>query len=61
MGGNAGDDGGDDDADRGDHQNSDPDLLQNVEAQRSAAIEKYIAGAEQKDDLVQRRIRLDMD
>ena len=61
IGGNAGDHRGDHDADRGDHDNGDPDLLQDVEAQRRAAIEKNVAGAEQKDDLVQRRIRLDVD
>ena len=31
------------------------------EAQRSAAVEQNVAGAEQQDDLVQRRIRLDVD
>ena len=32
-----------------------------LNSQRSAAIEKNVAGAEQQDDLVQRRIRLDVD
>ena len=50
-----------DDADGGDHDDGDPDLLQHVEAQRRAAIEQDVAGAEQQDDLVQRRIRLDVD
>ena len=49
------------DADRGDDDDGDPDLLQDVEAQGGAAIEQNIAGAEQQDDLVQRRIRLDID
>jgi hypothetical protein len=59
--GEAGDPGGNQDADRGDHDDGDPDLLQDIEAQRSAAIEQNVAGAEQQDDLVQRRIRLDVD
>ena len=41
-------------ADRGDHDDGDPDLLQDLEAQRRAAIEQDVAGAEQQDDLVQR-------
>jgi len=61
VGGNAGNDSGDDDTDGGDHDNRDPDLFQDAEAQRRAAIEKNVAGAEQQDDLVQRRIRLDVD
>ena len=61
MGGKAGDAGGDQHADGGDHDDGDPDLLQDVEAQRRAAVEQNVAGAEQQDDLVQRRIRLDVD
>ena len=59
--GNAGDDGGDDDADRGDHDDGDPDLLEHGKAQRGAAVEQDIARAEQQDDLVQRRGGLDVD
>ena len=32
-----------------------------LESQRGAAVEQDVAGAEQQDDLVQRRIRLDVD
>src|SRR3982074_1971211 len=61
MGGHADDGGGDDNADSGDHDDGDPDLFQDVEAQGSAAIEQNVASAEQQDDLVQRRVRLDID
>src|ERR1700723_50197 len=61
MGGNRDDAGGDQDADGGDDDDGDPDLLQALYPQRSAAIEQNVAGAEQQNDLVQRRIRLDLD
>src|ERR1700723_2129710 len=61
MGGNRDDAGGDQDADGGDDDDGDPDLLQDLYPQRSAAVEQNVAGAEQQNDLVQRRIRLDLD
>ncbi len=61
MGGKAGDPRGNQHARRGDDQDGDPDLFEDIEAQRRAAIEQNVARAEQKDDLVQRRTRLDID
>ena len=61
MGRDAGDGGRDQHADCGDHHDGDPDLLQDIEPQRRAAIEQDVARAEQQDDLVQRRICPDMD
>ena len=55
MGGKPGDSGRDDDADRRNDDDRDPDLLQDAEAQRGAAIEENVTGAEQQDDLVQCR------
>jgi hypothetical protein len=59
--GEPGDSGRDDHTDRRNDDYGDPDLLEDVEAQRGAAIEKNVTGAEQQDDLVQRRIRPDVD
>ncbi len=56
-----GDAGGDDHADGRDHHDGDPHLLQHRDAQRGAAVEQDVAGAEDQDDLVQRRIGLDVD
>ena len=61
VGGKRDDAGGDQYADGGDDDDGDPDLLQDLYSQRSAAVEQNVAGAEQQDDLVQRRIRLDLD
>ena len=61
MCGKAGDHGGDDDADGGDHDDGDPDLLQHLEPQRRTAVEQDVACAEQQDDLVQRGIGGDID
>jgi hypothetical protein len=36
-------------------------MLQDVEPQRSTTIEQDVAGTEQENDLVQRRVRLDVD
>jgi len=36
-------------------------MLQDIEAQRRAAVEKNVTGAEQKDDLIQCRIGFDID
>jgi hypothetical protein len=54
MRGKAGDAGGNKHADRGDGQDGDPDLFEDVQAQRRAAIEQDVARTKQKDDLVQR-------
>ena len=61
VGGQRDDAGGDQHADGGDDDDGDPDLLQDLYAQRGTAIEQNVAGAEQQNDLVQRQIRLDLD
>src|SRR4029079_19372065 len=38
-----------------------PDFCQNLEAQRCATVEKNIAGSEKKNDLIKRRVGLDID
>ena len=48
-------------ADSGDDQDGDPDLFEDVQSQRRAAVKQNVARAEQKNDLVQRRARLDID
>ena len=61
MGGKGGDAGGDQHPNSGDGDDRNPDLLQDLYPQRRAAVEQNVAGAEQQDDLVQRRIRFDLD
>ncbi len=48
-------------ADRGYDDDGNPNLLHHMEAQRCAAVEQDVAGAEQKQNLIERGIGLDVD
>ena len=61
MGGGAGDDRGNQHAHGGDNDNRNPDLLHHLKAERGAAVEQDIAGAEQQQNLIERGIGLDVD
>ena len=61
IGSRAGDGGGDQHADGGDDQDGDPHFFQHLEPNRGAAVEQDVAGTEDQDQLVDRRIRLDVD